>query len=75
MVHPRSKWLVVRLEGDFQNLKQCGMNVKQKLSILFFLKRKKITKDGKVPIYIRITIDGLEDELSLGCKTRLTGPY
>ena len=46
------------------------MNVKQKLSILFYLKRKKITQDGMIPLYIRITIDGLEDEISLSCKVR-----
>lgn len=46
------------------------MNVKQKLSILFYLKRKKITQDGMIPLYIRITIDGLEDEISLSCKIR-----
>ncbi len=44
------------------------MNVKQKFSILFYLKRKKASKDGKIPIYVRITIDGLKDEFSLGCK-------
>jgi Arm DNA-binding domain/Phage integrase SAM-like domain len=44
------------------------MNVKQNLSILFYLKRKKTSKDGKAPIYIRITVDGLEDEMSLSCK-------
>ena len=44
------------------------MNVKQNLSVLFCLKRQKITKDGRIPIYIRITIDGFEDQISLGCK-------
>lgn len=44
------------------------MNVKQNLSVLFYLKRKKITNDGRIPIYIRITIDGFEDEISLGSK-------
>ena len=44
------------------------MNVKQNLSILFYLKRKKASKDGKAPIYIRITVDGLDDEMSLSCK-------
>jgi len=44
------------------------MYVKQNLSILFYLKRKKITEDGKAPIYVRVTIDDLEDEISLGIK-------
>ncbi|MEO6961511.1 MAG: Arm DNA-binding domain-containing protein, partial [Puia sp.] len=44
------------------------MNVKQKFSILFYLKRSKTSKDGRIPIYVRITIDGLKEEFSLGCK-------
>ena len=44
------------------------MNVKQKLSILFYLKRKKATKEGKNPIYVRLTIDGMVDEMSTGHK-------
>ena len=32
------------------------MNVKQNMKILFYLKRKKASKDGMIPIYIRITI-------------------
>ncbi|WP_353719809.1 hypothetical protein [Dyadobacter sp. 676] len=31
----------------------------------------KATKDGKAPIYARITIDGLDDEISLGKKVQL----
>jgi len=46
------------------------MNVKQKLSILFYLKRKRANKDGMIPLYIRVTIDGLEDEISVSCKVR-----
>ncbi len=42
--------------------------VSQKLSILFYLKRKKITSDGKIPLYVRVTIDGLKDEFSSGYK-------
>lgn len=45
-----------------------GMNFKQKLSILFYLKGSKKSCDGKVPIYIRITIDGMAEDLSLGVK-------
>lgn len=44
------------------------MNVRQNLSVLFYLKRKKATKDGKAPIYVRITIDGLRDEFAFGYK-------
>jgi integrase len=42
------------------------MNVKQNLSILLYLKRRRAAKDGRIPIYIRITIDGLKDEFSPG---------
>lgn len=42
------------------------MNVKQNLSILFYLRGSKETKERKIPIYIRITVDGLKVELSLG---------
>jgi hypothetical protein len=42
------------------------MHVKQKFSILFYLKRKKINKEGTIPVYVRITIDGLKDEIAMG---------
>ena len=44
------------------------MHVKQHLSILFYLKRRKANKAGMIPIYVRISIDGLQAEISLGCK-------
>ncbi|GGH26935.1 transposase [Dyadobacter endophyticus] len=44
------------------------MKSNQKLSILFWLFKAKATKDGKAPIYVRITIDGLDEEISLGKK-------
>ena len=44
------------------------MNVKQNLSILFYLKRKKEGRDGRSPIYARVTIDGLQEEISTGQK-------
>ena len=44
------------------------MYVKQSFALLFYLKRKKMTSDGKVPIYVRLTIDGLEEEMSTGIK-------
>ncbi|WP_344981061.1 site-specific integrase [Compostibacter hankyongensis] len=44
------------------------MNTNQKLSLLIFLNRKKSSADGKAPVYCRITIAGLKEELSLGYK-------
>jgi len=44
------------------------MQLRQKLSILFYLKRRKANKSGMAPIYVRVTIDGLEAEISMGCK-------
>jgi site-specific recombinase XerD len=45
------------------------MKSNQKLSLMFWLFKAKATKkDGKAPLYVRITIDGLDDELSLSCK-------
>jgi hypothetical protein len=50
------------------------MKSNQKLSILFWLFKAKATKDGKAPIYVRVTIDGLEDEISLEKRcTQTTG--
>ena len=43
------------------------MIVKQNLSILFYHKKKKSRiADSKAPIYVRVTIDGLDDEISTG---------
>jgi len=44
------------------------MVVKQKLSVLVLPKWQKTDLDGKAPVYLRITIDGLRDEISIGCK-------
>ncbi|RKE52467.1 site-specific integrase [Sphingobacterium detergens] len=44
------------------------MKNNQNLSILFWLFRAKATKDGKAPLYARITIDGAEAEISLKRK-------
>ncbi len=38
------------------------MKSNQKLSVMSWLKKSKATKDGKAPVYSRITIDGLDDE-------------
>lgn len=40
----------------------------QRVSILFYLKKSKQNKQGKVLIYIRITIDGSRSEISTGLK-------
>lgn len=44
------------------------MKSNQKLSILFWLAKAKAGNDGRAPIYVRVTIDGQSDELSLGRK-------
>ncbi|WP_119079460.1 site-specific integrase [Chitinophaga alhagiae] len=44
------------------------MKVNEKLSILFLLEKSKISKDGRAPITIRLTIDGARAEISLGQK-------
>ncbi|WP_228410859.1 phage integrase SAM-like domain-containing protein [Chryseobacterium taklimakanense] len=36
-----------------------------KLSILFYVKRTKANASGKLPVYLRITVDGSRSELSL----------
>lgn len=40
------------------------MYVKQNFCLLFYRKMKKKNASGMVPIYVRLTIDGLEDEIS-----------
>ena len=37
-------------------------------SILFFLQRNKATKDGKAPIYLRITVNGKRSQISIKRK-------
>ena len=44
------------------------MKFEQNLSLLLWLYRGKASKDGKAPIYFRITIDGLDTDISLGQK-------
>jgi site-specific recombinase XerD len=44
------------------------MKSNQKLSILLWVFKAKATKDGRAPIYVRITIEGKDDEISLGRK-------
>ena len=38
------------------------------LSILVYLKRQKKDAEGKIPLYVRVTIDGAYDEFSLSRK-------
>lgn len=40
----------------------------QRVSILFYVKKSKQNKQGKVLIYVRITIDGSRSEISTGLK-------
>lgn len=44
------------------------MKVNEDLSILFWLKREKATKEGLVPIYVRVTVKGDRDNFSSGKK-------
>jgi hypothetical protein len=44
------------------------MQVHQNLSILFYRKKKKADRAGYIPLYCRVTIDGMEDEMSASCK-------
>lgn len=44
------------------------MKVNHELSILFWLWKAKQTNDGFVPIYVRITVNGLRDQFSSGKK-------
>ncbi|MEO5997319.1 MAG: Arm DNA-binding domain-containing protein [Chitinophagaceae bacterium] len=36
--------------------------------MLFYLKRQKIDKMGKIPDYVRVTIGGLQKEMPVGVK-------
>ncbi|WP_118953365.1 site-specific integrase [Taibaiella helva] len=44
------------------------MKVNEKLSMLLLLERSKTSKDGKVPITVRLTVDSKRAEMSLGHK-------
>ncbi|WP_436484561.1 Arm DNA-binding domain-containing protein [Chitinophaga sp. ARDCPP14] len=44
------------------------MKVNEKLSILLILEKSKASKDGKMPITIRLTVDSKRAELSLRQK-------
>ncbi len=36
------------------------------VNILFFIKRKKLLKDGTAPIYIRVTVNKVSSEFTTG---------
>lgn len=44
------------------------MKVNEHLSILFILSKKKASKDGKAPIWVRRKVDGERAEFSPGLK-------
>lgn len=44
------------------------MKSNQKLAIMFWLRKSKATKDGMAPIYVRITIEGKDENISLSRK-------
>ncbi|MDO3642265.1 Arm DNA-binding domain-containing protein [Mucilaginibacter sp. L3T2-6] len=44
------------------------MKVNQELSILFGLWKAKQTSDGAIPIYVRVTVNGLRDQFASGKK-------
>jgi site-specific recombinase XerD len=44
------------------------MKVNEKLSMLFILEKSKMSKDGKAPITVRLTVDSKRAEMSLGHK-------
>ena len=44
------------------------MKINEGLSVLFWLYKAKKSKDGMVPIYVRITLNGIRDNFSSGKK-------
>lgn len=44
------------------------MKVNEKLSVLLMLEKSKTTKDGRLPITVRLTVDSKRAEISLGQK-------
>lgn len=47
------------------------MKINEELSVLFWLKKTKMTKEGLIPIWVRITIKGIREEFSSGKKLLL----
>jgi hypothetical protein len=46
--------------------------MKNKISILFYAKSAKTSKTGLIPIYLRITVDGVRIEISTPSGARLS---
>ncbi len=44
------------------------MRINRDLSIIFWLKREKASKDSMVPIYVRITVNGQQNGFASGKK-------
>jgi len=44
------------------------MKVSENLSITFLVEKPEMSKDGRVPIYARITYNGQRAEISLGAR-------
>jgi hypothetical protein len=44
------------------------------LSILVYLKRQKKDAQGKIPLYVRVTIDGAYDEFSAETRSNPPSP-
>jgi hypothetical protein len=49
------------------------MYVKQNVSILFILHTAKMGADRKCPIHVRLTINGVRDEISTGVRVAENG--
>jgi len=44
------------------------MKVSENLSITFLMEKPEMSKDGRVPIYVRVTYRGQRAEISLGAR-------
>ena len=44
------------------------MHIQQSVKIIFFLRKSKANASGLCPIYCRLTIDGLQEEISTGIR-------
>ncbi len=40
------------------------MSKNHTLGLLYFIRKDKITKNGEIPIYLRITVDGHKSKIS-----------
>jgi hypothetical protein len=60
-------------EGFFRaplfNLKKlCVMKISENLSITFLVEKPEMSKDGRVPVIVRVTLNGQRTEISLGAR-------